>query len=178
MRDLTPTEAATVRSKRKPQEELPAYYDPIQQISIPIGRDFEAWLILTPLGTRANIATWFSQLAQNTPHDIAFDELATEFLADEVRVAAAERDEYDTALSSYDQFRGSMETQGFEDVPELGTMLSQAHEGLGRVGASREAAMFAHAMALANQDELESRRVDTETQQAIRSWVSILLSYL
>jgi hypothetical protein len=177
MRELTQEEIARVESRRKPANQLPTYYDPVQQITVRISRDFEAWLILTPLGIRASIATWLSQLAQNTPRDITFDDLAAEFAADEARHTEIERREYDTILSAYDQFRGTINTAGFEDISELGSLLSQTHEGLGRVSASRESAVFSHAMALANKDELEFRRVDTETQQALRSWMSVLLSY-
>jgi hypothetical protein len=177
MRDLTPSEAALVATNRKPEADLPVIYDPVTNLSTPITREFETWLILTPIGTRSQISMWLSQLAQNTPHDEAFDNLATEFLEDEVAAARAEIEEYDSSLSGYDRFRNTLNTDGFSDVTELGTLLSLTTTGLGRISSARNSANYAGSMALYNQADLRSRRTDENTRRTLRSWVSVMLAY-
>lgn len=177
MRELTPEERQRVTENRKDTGSLPRYLDPDTGEELPISREFEAWLILTPVGVRANISQWLMQLARNTPHDVAFDDLAMEFMEEEEEIALAENNEYDSSLSGYDQFRTSLNVDGFQDVTELSILLAQTTSGLGRIGAARSSAVFAYSMALVNKAEMESRRVDENTRRSLRAWTQILLAY-
>jgi len=179
MPTLTPEQAALVQRQRKSPR--PFYYSAALDANLPISLEMEAWLILTPLATRAQFATWLQSLAQLNVRDTAMDDLLNDFLEDEQQNGEDLYQATNSIFEPYEQFRSNLNVAGFEDVSELYTLLQQSTEGLGRIFEVRDDAVFGVAL----QNELQ-RRVEAASQDSgqslgkqreLRSWIPVLLAY-
>ena len=119
MRALTTKEQQQVDAKRKASP--PSVYNSAG-VSQPLGKDFEAWLILVSGSLKANILSWINTVKAAKPDEdwkaLFSEAVATEQADLDRLLAKAAKD-----LSEFTNWRGDRGFRGFEDSSELSGMM-------------------------------------------------------
>lgn len=178
MRDLSSAEAKSVDSQAK--QELPYYYSSTEDKLIPISRDFECWLILTPMTVRARLANFLQLVLDNDINDWSTRKsLLEEWLDNEIDDLNAELDGYDLFADTYDEIRTSLSSSnnGFEDVDELNKLMTDLTTSTGEVMARRDSLKFTKYVCNSVLNRADGSGIPKSVEQEIKSWVRLLLTY-
>jgi len=178
MRDLTSDEAKKVDAQAK--QERPYYYSSDSAELVQISSDFEAWLILTPMGIRARLATFFQFILDNDINDWPQRKnLLDKWLEDEEDDLRTEIEGYGLTIDSYDEIRESLasSTAGFEDVDEVNRLAVDLTTSTGDLVERRDNLKFEKALSVVLQSRAEGSGIPDDVEQEIKSWVRLLLTY-
>lgn len=178
MRDLTSSEAKTVDAQAK--QERPYYYNSDSAELVEISEDFEAWVILTPIGIRARLANFFQFILDNDINDWPLrKELLDEWLEDEEDDLRTEIEGYGTIVDTYDEIRDSLasSTIGFEDVDEVNRLSVDLTTSTGDLVERRDSLKFEKALSVVLKSRADGSGIPENVEQQIKSWIRILLTY-
>lgn len=178
-RALTTEEAQAVAAKAKPEGSRPQVYSAATGQFSQISKDFETFLILSPAGMKAKAATFISTILLFDINNLVVrNNLLKRWCEDEIADIEEEIKGYQDIMDSYDEVRPKLAdaSLGFEDVPEVNTLLADFTLLLGDFGEQRDSLLFSKAAA--NVLNIRERgKLPAATKQEIESYARVLLSY-
>lgn len=179
MRVLTLDEAELVQESSRSDVDLPEIIDPASGIPEVIGREFEAFLILTPLNIRSGLADFFRTIIDNDPNKVATrDEILTDFLDEEEKNSLEMQKVYESFTSYYDQVREGVisSLDGFEDLKEVAWLQEALTNSLGNIISDRDRHMLNFAALQVLRVRHDSGRSQTSLD-SLQQWVETLVEY-
>ena len=178
-RALTPEESQVVAAKAKPEGSRPQLYSAATGTLNQISKDFESFLILSPAGVKANAATFISTILLFDINNLVVrNNLMKRWCEDEISDIDEEIKGYEDIMDSYDEIRPKLAdaSLGFEDVPEVNTLMSDFTLLLGDFGEQRDSLLFSKAASNVINTR-ERGTIPADTKQEIESFARILLTY-
>ncbi len=177
MRQLTNSEAQTVRSRRREDGERPTYYNSGTGTETEISDQFEAFLILLSTGVKTEAVTWINAIANLMPDREEWSEALLETIQQQVSNAQLLADDIGTTYSGYEQFRTNFRIDGFEDIVEIGLMLDDLQIGMGELNDRARTAKHLEVISGLLEVRSDSETFDDSRLQQLRSWVTPLMTY-
>ena len=178
-RALTSEEAQVVAAKAKPEGSRPQLYSAATGTLTQISKEFEAFLILSPAGIKANAATFISTILLFDINNLVVrNNLMKRWCEDEIDDIDEEIKGYKDVMDGYDKIRPKLAdaSHGFEDVPEVNNLISNFALLLGDFGEQRDSLMFSKAASNVINTR-ERGKIPADTKQEIESFARILLTY-
>lgn len=176
---LTDEEVKKIKGNRKNDSELPVYYDANLQVDVPISRDFESYLLITPDELKTSATQWIGDVVglQSTNKDR--DELVALAFGQEKINSQAKMDSIDSTLSNFNEFRTNFQTDvRFAEIPELQKLLFDLQRVVEELTAARERAEFDNVVCQVI-ERGNDRLTITEPQiEQLQSWSGVLSAYL
>lgn len=173
---------ALIDAETKPTQSLPKYYLADTKQSIPISRDFEAYLILQPSEQKQNIVDWINGANEITNDTVDRDELASQYF--DLRIADAKQriSDLDEQLNNFNKFKlGLLGTKGdpsgFSTITEINLMTRALQKPLDEMVYLREQAF--HEQTMNGIQKLRAEvDIDTpDTQKELESWQKVITTY-
>lgn len=155
-------------------------YSRADQGLVEISKAFEDYLLKAPAGLKSKIAIFISTIVQFNFFG-GFDkqnDLRTRWANDEYEDLTTELDGYASLLGDYDALRNELtdSISGFEDVPELSTLVSDLNILIGSYSEKRDSLVFSKALAnLSRNTEFSALSEGLQTE--IESYASVLVAY-
>lgn len=176
---LTEEEQDLVQAKRKDAADLPLYYSAQTKQEIPIGRDFEAYLILSPSELKSSAISWVKRAVALAKKNEDRDEIHRLLLVKEKENAEKLIAGYDKDLQDFNEFRSKFEaTSTFGSVPEVQLFLNDLQSVIDESVVNRDRAFFDETMALV-MERFQDQEEDTPDQtEQLQSWSGVLSEYL
>lgn len=178
-RALNSQETLTVAAKAKPDGARPYVYDSGTGKLSEISKEFEAFLILAPAGIKARAAQFIANIILFDINNLTIrNNLLKRWAEDEIADLDNEIKAYQDILDTYDNIIPKLADAktGFEDVPEVNTLLSSFILVVGDFGEQRDSLRFDKAVAsvIVGRDQ---GALPSSIKQEIESYAKALLTY-
>ena len=174
---LTPEQLATVTQRQK--DNLPTYYNAAQQNNVPISRDFEAFLILSPSDSLNSALNWITQANQLGKPNKLRDALTAITLTNEIANSKAMLTAYTSVLTDFDKFKSAFVFDDtFNAVPEVQLFLQDLQGQIDELVSGQDRAFFDNTVSQVVQRAQAQTNVSQAQLQELNSWRSVLTSYI
>jgi len=178
-RRLTLEEAASVTQLAREDGSRPELYRSTEGTETEIGRDFEAYLILTPTSTLNSMSSFFQVVLDNDPNQVELrDQLLSEFLEEEGRNESENQRMFQEITELYDQTRENLASslEGFDDVEEAALLQEAFTRSMGDIVSARDRHIF-NSSAISVLQARKDAGGSADLRQELQSWVRVLLEY-
>lgn len=176
--ELTPQEKNTVEGNRKPDSDLPTYFNASLNKTIPISRDFETFLILASDKIKHQTISWLNNSVKLSKRNTDRDDLLDKLINNDASDASAKLDSINSELNGFNEFRESFSGDGkFNSVTEVGQVVTDLQRSVGELTMMQDRAT--HLVVLLNiaKSNLENNKNDEKIQEQLRSWSDPFSSY-
>jgi len=167
----------TVQEKRK--RIRPVRYSAGTGTWVTVGLDYEAFLILTPVGKKSSASNWINLQTLSLDESTFRDIVAEDFLTREILEVEQQKAILLLLTELYDEFRSDFIDERFQGVNEVATLLEDTRLGADRFFALNDELEHRRIMAAAMQTRYSSGLVSDERRRQASSWsISLLTPYL
>jgi hypothetical protein len=178
-RALTSEEAQAVAAKAKPNGSRPFIFDSSTGTLLEISKDFETFLILSSAGIKAQVASYIANILLFDINNLVVrNNLMKRWCEDEIKNFNNEIKGYQDILDQYDDIQPKLAgaAVGFEDVPEVNTLIQDFTLMLGDFVEVRDGLVFAKAAANVINTR-ERGKLPANLKQEVESYARALLTY-
>lgn len=130
---IDPAQTGLVEAKRKAKGKKPQYFNAGIGQKVPIGDDFEAFLILLGGDRLKQSVQWLQTVSGLAIQDFDRDALLNYALTNDLADAKNRATELRPIIRQFEQFRTSFSLSGFEDVAEAKSILSDMQRAMSEI---------------------------------------------
>jgi predicted transcriptional regulator len=174
---LDDSQLALVDTRRKPSGTRPKYYNSSQDKTVEISEDFEAFLILQGKKRNSDTLKWLDSAKTLAARNLSRDALASQALKRDVEDASNSQHELQALINSFNSFRESYQTNGFENVVEAGILLQDLQVAMAEIQTVVNRLKHRELSGKFGLTDLTTNGISPKRQQQISSWYSPLCAY-
>lgn len=176
--DLSSEEKNIIASKRKPDSELPTYYNASLNKTVTISRDFESFLILLPDSVKQQAISWLNNSVKLSKINTDRDSLIEKMINNDAADASAQIDSVNAELGNFNEFREKFSSDDtFSSVTEVGQIISDMQRSIGELTMTQDRSTHLVILLDILKNRLSSNMNDEKIQEQLRSWSGPLSSY-
>jgi hypothetical protein len=180
--NFTPEELEIIGRQAKPTTMLPTYYSSQSKSSIPVGRDFEGFLILQNIDQKQQVLTWLREVNSISEENTDRDELLIRYIGLRSADADTRIAEIDEQMKGFTDFKSNLfsnveDPAKFAGLVELNVMLQSLQKPVSEMASQRDLAFHEKNMAALTLTRLQRSKNDEDTQRELRSWQTVITAY-
>lgn len=156
----------------------PTYYSALEKKTLSISDDFESYLILLSDSLKNEIVQQLKKIKTTNSDRQDRDELLTQALKEELADAQNKYSLLAAELSDFDAFRNKITVEGFTEVVELGTLLTDLQLAYGEDLLSLDRMQHLDVFMTVVQVAFNGGKIDADLLKEIDSFTSLVTTYI